>query len=196
MKARAKVVLLPGLVLCLVGCGGAEFTGTYTGSYLQQVATVTLQEDGNRLTGSVQWGGGQGSIDATVSDNKAQGTVQNASVGLKLRFEATLRDDENIDWVYHIKNPFTGESRKMPFLLTRQRASARPPAAQPPAAAGGQRDPRLVGRWRRTVGGNTGVGPGGLITSTDIYCTLSANGTFVYGGAVTGAVSPDFNQFV
>ena len=63
-------------------------------------------------------------------------------------------------------------------------------------SSGTQRDLQLVGHWRRTVDGNTGVEPSRLIVDTDIYCTMDLDGSFEYGATVAGAVDPRFRQFV
>ena len=85
-------------------------------------------------------------VNAVVTGNRAKGSVSNATLGVHMPFDATLRDDENIDWVYNIPNPFTGQSRKVPGVLTRQAAPY-----QSQLSSGIQRDIRLAGRWRRTV---------------------------------------------
>ena len=59
-----------------------------------------------------------------------------------------------------------------------------------PGSSGAQRDRQLVGGWRRPT--STGGGD----PKTDIYFTLSPDGTFEYGGAVGNNVNPYFRQFL
>ncbi len=69
----------------------------------------------DRVIGTVQVLGTNIPVDAARTDRKLQDSVKVGMLGV-LQFEATLRDDGNIDWVY--KDPLTGVMQA-PLLLTR-----------------------------------------------------------------------------
>ena len=59
-----------------------------------------------------------------------------------------------------------------------------------PGSSATQHDAQLAGRWRRPAS------TGRRNQKTDIYFTLSPDGTFEYGGAVGDNVNPYFRQFL
>jgi hypothetical protein len=161
---------LGGAALLLLAACGSKFDGKFTGSVLGQTATVVLEDDGGDLRGRASYGGVEGTVSGKVDGDSASGTVTVSALGgsQSIRFEARLTADDSLEWRY----PELGTVA----TLRREGSSS------PPSGGGGSRDPSLVGNWRKTVST--------AIASFDTYCTLSADGTFRYGGGrgVVGGV--------
>lgn len=162
-----------GLVVSLGGDDG--FDGTFAGKAMGQDAVAELTTDGGDLRGTIRYAGVTGKVRGTIDGATAKGTVRRDDMGVVLDFEATLTDDEVLDWRYPALN--------IGLTLKRRASGGDAPAGS------GNRDARLIGRWRRTASG-PGAGKNRVIVSTDVHCTLTGDGTFVYGGATTGAVGP------
>jgi hypothetical protein len=147
---RRLVAILPAL---LVACGGAKgFTGTFTGTYQGKPVTLFLEVAGPNASGTMEWGGVEGIVAATIDGNRLKGAVRQPQMGVEVPFDATL-DGDTIDWTYM----YVVAGEKVPLKLTRTKEV-------PPK---GQIDQQLVGRWRAADGGTT--------------CVLAADGTFERG---------------
>lgn len=161
-------------VLALAACGGgSSFEGTFTGSYAGQPVTLTLKEDGKRVSGTISWSGTEAQVSGTVEGERMTGDVRQPQMGFEAPFEATLKDD-TIDWTYTLTDQF-GQKNLLLLLLTRE-GKAAPKGAE----ARSNLDPELIGRWYSDLGG---TGASGNTVTTRIRCALNADGTFEYGGA-------------
>ncbi|HPF14140.1 MAG TPA: hypothetical protein PLJ12_07715, partial [Planctomycetota bacterium] len=180
--------VLSWFALVLFACGSKPtFTGNYTGSYMSQPVQLQLQQEGSTLTGTLTYTGISAPIQAQVKEAVASGTVNIPMMG-GMQFEATRQPNGSVEWKY--LTPFPGQFQAIALTFERQESGKTAAASK----AAGNLDPALVGAWRSTVSSSVpGAYPGdNFNTATDIYCTLSADGTFQYGGAVTGASGSGF----
>jgi|GEM_PF-3012741 len=164
-----------GLLLLMAACGDDPFDGTFEATYMGRSATFQLEEDDGRLSGSVVYSGVEGKVDGTVDGESAKGTVTVASIGVVTPFQATARDDQ-IDWVYTVRDPMSGVSQEVPLTLRRKEGGG---AKQTVSSS---LDPQLVGTWYSEVSG--GQLTGNTVT-TRMTNTFHADGTFTYGGGTS-----------
>ena len=185
MKMSSLIALL-SLAWVLTACSGDPgYTGTYQANYSGQTVFLNLEQAESQVTGSIALGDLVGQVDATVTGDGLSGTVRSLFFG-NVPFEASRPEPDQIQWRYVMPIGGTSQALELSF----HRGSA-PPTSKP---SGTSIDPGLVGHWRRTINTSiAGVRPmENFNTATDIYCQLSADGQFTYGGAVTGASTGGF----
>ncbi len=172
------------LSLFILSCGGSPgFAGDYNAEYMGQAVSLHLEESDGTLSGRLTYAGLTSDVDGVVSGARAEGRV-NAGLMGQLPFEAELQSDDALQWKYLLPLPGQAQALELDFIRSGQQTTAQPESDA--------LDPRLVGRWRRTVSNSVpGTRPvSNLNVATDIFCTLAGDGSFSYGGSVTGAASP------
>ena len=172
------------LVLLTLSCGETpDFSGEYGTRYLGQPVQLHLQQAGGKLTGKVTYGRVSGPLQATILAGKASGFVDAGLMG-RFPFEAELNGDDGLNWKYLLALPGQTQALELEF----ERRSDAESTVQGTA----QLDPALVGHWRRTISNSVaGMLPrDNMNVATDVFCTLSSDGSFQFGGAVTGVTSP------
>ncbi len=180
--------LIPIICLfLLVACGGSpDFSGDYGAQYLGQPVQLHLEQSDGQLTGQISYGQITGPLEATILADKASGNV-NAGLMGRFPFEAQLDGDDALRWKYLLALP--GQTQALELNFKRNES-----AEEPSTDLGSNLDPALVGHWRRTISNSVaGTLPrNNMNVATDIFCTLSGDGTFSFGGAMTGVASPGF----
>ena len=172
------------LALALLAACGSDFAGTYDGNYQGHTAKFVLTEDGDQLGGTIHYAGIESKIEGRIDGDEITGEVTVPGLAAKLPFRAK-RDGESIDWVYTLRNPLTGQTQEVRVVLRSR--DAEPEETKTGSA---ERDPRLVGSWRRTSTGRVGRIRKRMLTATDVYCRLGADGSFQLTSSGTGVAVP------
>lgn len=175
------------LLFWTLSCGDTtDFSGDYGAQYLGQSVGLHLEQADGKLAGQVTYGQVSGPLQATILAGKASGFV-NAGLMGRFPFEAEMDGQDGLRWRYLLALPGQAQALELKFVRVKAAAAS----AQ---ANGGstKRDPALVGRWRRTLSNSVGglLPRDNMNVATDIFCTLALDGSFSYGGAVTGVASP------
>ena len=180
---RSIGALVLSFTLC--SCGGSpEFAGDYAADYMGQAVRLHLEENDGALQGQLSFSGLIAPVNGSISDGLAEGQVSAGLMG-DLPFEARLQGDDGLLWRYLL--PMAGQAQALELSFVRSDGVGE-------AEDAGQINPGLVGNWRRTNSKTVpGIRPSGnLNVATDTFCSLSGDGTFTYGGSVTGAAAPGF----
>ncbi|MDJ0974402.1 MAG: hypothetical protein QNJ98_08090 [Planctomycetota bacterium] len=179
--------------LTLAACGGDSsaakdpFAGRFTTSFQGSPVTLVLERSGDALTMTFAGGGQQQTIQATIEGSTARGTFRDPQVQGEGRAVLEVQDQDRLKLTLIAKNAFGGE-QSIPFEFTREAPAAGTGGGN--AAAGStERDPALIGVWRKTQAYSSGPDFGAV---TDTFMTIRADGTFRHGdtnlAAGTGAV--------
>lgn len=187
------------LGVALVGCGGdateesastgagsseAEattertvFAGRFDGAVNGAAVRMTLREEGDRLTGDFVEGMASYAVTATREGATANGTMSHRVMGFELPFTARLDGDA---LAIEIRGNRTVELSLKRTTGEAEAASNESPAST--ATANVERDPRLVGVWKREIIANRRNAAPGYNVTTHVTSHLLANGRFRYGG--------------
>jgi hypothetical protein len=160
------------------GPAAPGFAGSFQGAIQGTPATLSAQQQGDRITGTIEASGYRYTLDGRVTGTTATGTVRDPQTGAVLQFEASLAGDQV---------QFTlaaGDGQQLALTFQRGAGAAvasggsPPPKAAPAAPAGAQRDPRLIGSWRY----NEQLGDPRTGTMTVRWrLVIGGDGTYVYG---------------
>lgn len=167
-----------------------SLTGTYTGTNNGQPTTLQLTQDaGGRLSGSLRDGFAPYRLTGKSRGTRLQGTLQHQVFPLTLQFTGQLQGPT---LRLQVRAQGLGNGRTAELVVTRNGAapsrgavgSALRPLKPTPktrrATPSGQRDPRLLGTWRRTITSRTTGYTGTLNTASDTFTTLRPDGRFIY----------------
>lgn len=181
------------LTTLLAACGGESpdakdpFSGRFATTFQGQPVTLELERSGDSLRMTFSGGGRQQAIEATIDGTTARGTFRDPQVTGEGRAVLEAKDADHLRLTLIAKNAFGGE-QTVPFDFTRE-ASASSGGSAAAQAEGVERDPALVGVWRKTQSYSSGPDFGMV---TDTFMTLRADGTFRHGdtnmAGGTGAV--------
>lgn len=177
-----------------------SFGGQYSGVGDAAGAVLTLSQRGAQVDGRLQVDGAMYIIEARVSGSAGYGVVGDPNSGARQPFQLRLNGGELI-----VALPQTAGSAGEVYRFQRGgRAGAgvgqqnpyggypNQRGYQPGGAAGGQLDPQLFGRWRRTntmvSGGASFVSDKHLVVRPDGTYTLSSGGAAGGNGSVSATV--------
>lgn len=125
--------------------------------------TMRLSQKGTSLTGSIRFDQYVYGVDATVSGNRASGTLVDRNLGGAVPFTATLSG-----------NAITLDFQGVQLVFTRAGSGTSEEPANP---SSGSRNSALVGLWSRT----DSLSSGGASMSTQYFLRVNGNGTFEVG---------------
>ncbi|MBL4771590.1 MAG: hypothetical protein JKY61_10720 [Planctomycetes bacterium] len=180
-----RILVAISLLFLTLACGNApDFSGDYGARYLGQSVQLHLEQDGGELTGQVTYARVSGPLQATILAGKASGFVDAGLMG-RFPFEAEMDGESGLRWKYLLALPGQTQALELDF--------ERRPEVRDALQGSTQRDPALVGHWRRTLSNSVGglLPRGNMNVATDIFCTLSGDGSFSFGGSRTGVASPE-----
>ncbi|GIV60121.1 MAG: hypothetical protein KatS3mg043_1210 [Rhodothermaceae bacterium] len=180
---------LPGAGGPLAAGGNAPpanegFAGTFSGNVNGTPARLELRQEGTRLSGQADAGGYGYTLSGTMAGSRAQGTLTDSQTGGQVNFEATLQGDV---LTLRLLDPTTGQRGTLTFQRGTRTAGAE--ASVPEGAAGPhERDPALVGTWRKS---ETMVSGDASLVS-EVFMEIRADGTFSQGNArvMAGGANP------
>ena len=141
------------------------FTGTFHATVNGERSTLTIRRDGDSVSGKMDDVAFAGTVDGDV----ATGSVIEANTGAVVAYELTPAGD-GLDLKLTVTNPKTGRSASVPAIHFARQS---PEQVTTRPAADGQRDPRLVGRWRHTYARASG----GFSVAVDNWLILNEDGT-------------------
>jgi hypothetical protein len=150
------------------------FTGTFHATVNGERATLTIKRDGDTVSGKMD----DVAFAGTVDGDAASGSVVEANTGAVVAYELTPKGD-GLELKLTVTNPKTGQSATVPAIHFARRPAER---AATQAAGDGQRDPRMVGRWRHTYA----RGGGGFSVAVDDWLILNEDGTVSTDSAMAG----------
>lgn len=175
-------------------------SGAYAGAINGAPATLTLQQQGNTLSGVIDASGYRYDLAGTVEGSGARGTLTDPQAGGVMAFELAA-DGGGLTLTLFSTDPFTGEVQHLPFSFRRGEASPpRTAAGTAPGAVvpesgeetGVERDPALVGAW---VYSDTYVS-GEFSGTTRLYLQVNPDGSYLYGnGRVTAGGSNSLGSY-
>ncbi|MCP5020974.1 MAG: hypothetical protein GY930_04275 [bacterium] len=176
------------LVLLIACADSPSFSGNYGAQYMGQPVNMHLVELHGELDGRITFGQMSFPLKGEIEGDMASGQANTGVAGFA-PFEARMDGDDSLLWKLQLASP--GGNQVMALNFTRSKGDA-------DSARSGDGpsnlDPKLVGRWRRTSSNSVaGTLPrNNMNVATDIFCTLAGDGSFSYGGAVTGVASTGF----
>jgi hypothetical protein len=150
-----------------------SFEGHYSGVGEAAGAALTLAQNGSQVVGRLHADGATYIIEAKVSRSEGYGVVEDPSSGVTQRFRLKLSGGE----LFVALPQTTGAGQVFRFQRGGRAAQeGRYPnqGGYQAQGGGGQIDPRLVGRWRRTES----MGSGGASFVSDKHLVVRPNGTY------------------
>lgn len=147
------------------------YTGNFSGEQPGISSAASLTAKGKKLSGKILLNGKSGVISGTITDDKAEGHIDDQETGLQYAFTASISGDElQLSIVF----PELG-NMAVDLLLNRSEEEISVVKDQP--VTGGSQDQQLVGTWRFTevLGGGYGSNYGSM--ATDYFMRLHADGT-------------------
>lgn len=179
-------MLIPGITAT-----AQSFGGTYSGAIAGTTATLTLQQQGAALHGTIDAQGYGYTISGTTTNDGASCTLSDSQTGARVPCEIAL---QGATLTLNLLVQNSQQVQRVPFTFSSMGTGHTSPSAQTlltPAPQShssvpeGQRDPALFGQW---VNSDTYIS-GEFSGTTRTYVQLNPDGTVLYGGgSVTAGV--------
>lgn len=157
-----------------------RINGNFAGQQPGMNSAIVLQAKGNNVTGNFELNGRPGTVQATLSGSRLQGTLYDVQMQKNYAFSGYLQQDS-----LYLSIIFPELNNQAVQLQMKRLPAAAAQANTRPTA--GNRNPALVGLWRYTETFSSGSGDNYASFSTDYFMEFKADGTvFSWTGKSAG----------
>ena len=190
-QVTSFALLLIAMFIPVITATAQPFSGTYSGAIASTTATLTLQQQGAALHGTIDAQGYGYTISGTTTNGGASCTLSDSQTGARLPCEIAL---QGATLTLNLLVQNSQQVQRVSFSFSRIETGPTLPMAQTfptptpqshSVLPEGQRDPALFGQW---VNSDTYIS-GEFSGTTRTYVQLNPDGTVLYGGgSVTAGV--------
>lgn len=165
----------------------AGWVGSYSGSINNTPTTLTLQQQGDTVTGKIDSGGYLYELSGSAQGQTLSGTVRDPQTGGSFKLEGN-RNGNALTLTLLVSDPNSGQTKRTSYQFQRGAlAASKPGQNQSPNTsdpdANVQRDSSLVGRWRNSES----MSSGDFSMVTEKILVINPDGTYMMGdGRVVG----------
>lgn len=182
-----------------LGHGGASFAGAYQGNIHGTPASMTLQQQGNQVSGVIDASGYRYNLQGKVNQSQSQGMLIDPQTQGQMQYQAAL-NGSMINMTISAQNQQTGQMQSFNIQFTKgaggtgmggtmgsqQGQGQQGYANQGTPNDGFERDQRLVGSWIQSDSYTSGDHS----FATQNRLIVQPNGTFLFGDSKVAGGGP------
>ena len=160
---------------------GASWAGNYTGNINGTASTLSIQQNGDQITGQINAAGYLYNLSGNVSGNQSQGQLVDPQTLGVMNYQAVLQGN-----VLTLNLNANGSQLQLQF--TKGNAQSRPSvqANNQPKTNPAQLDQRIVGNWLYTDSYSSGE----FSFASQYRLIVNPDGTYLYGDAKVAGGGP------